>query len=167
MASIDIKEFASQVADRLGLSPSGMAKLSKQIGKLELSDEEGERIAGAVNTELARIYGERHVADTMHVVKHDIVETDEVNDHWEIAKPKPGEKVELDADGNQWVNRPLHEKRRSLAISSCPDCRRDLLAAEANGLPVFICARLEGLRINLDKLTPHDIVACGIKAEAA
>ena len=168
MAAIDPGEFLGQIADRLGLLPTGMQKLSKQIGKLELSDEEGERVASAVNSELLRIYGERHVADTMHVVKHNLVETPEVNDHWEITdKPKAWEPVEVDAQGNKWVNRPLHEMRLTLARNTCPDCGRQLLTgADQAGVPILLCSRLEGLRIALPKVTPHDIVACGLKAEA-
>ena len=167
MAATDVAEFVSQVGERLGLRhPSAVDKLSKAVGNLDLAKSEVDRIVDAVNIELARIYAERHVAETMHAISHEIVETVELNDHWEVGKPKKGEAFQEDAVGQQWVNRPVKEVTRTNAIDHCPDCHRELVGArdQDSTVPVLVCSRLAGLKIGLANLTPHDIVACGIPA---
>jgi len=167
LAATNVAELLGQVRERLGLHQKTVVKLGKTVGDLELSDAEAERVADAINIELARIYAERHVADTMHRVKHDVVETVEVNEHWEVGEPKKGEVFQEGEHGQKWVNRPIHEVRRTNARNDCPDCHRELIGAGDAALPFLICSRLAGLKIAVPGLTLHDIVACGIQAEAA
>jgi len=167
LAATNVAELLGQVRERLGLHQKTVVKLGKAVGDLELSEAEAVRVADAINLELARIYAERHVADTMHRVKHDLVETPEINDHWEVGEPKKGEVFSEDAHGQKWVNRPIHEVRRTNARHDCPDCHRELIGAGDAVLPFLICPRLAGLKLALPDLTPHDIVACGIQAGAA
>jgi hypothetical protein len=150
MAAKSLDEFLDQVRSRLGLSAPALEQMSKQIGKLDLSDDEVLRLVDSVNLELARIYAERHVA--MHRVKHDVVETVETVDSWE-PDGKGGSR-----------NKPVKSTHRTNAIDACPDCTRPLIAARDgdSSVPVLVCGRLEGLRVDLVGLTPHDVVACGI-----
>jgi len=167
MAATNFAEMLDQVRERLGLHSKTTVKLGKAVGGLELSEAEAERVQDAINIELSRIYAERHLADSMHRVKHDEIETAEVNEHWEVGELKKGEVFSEDEHGQKWVNRPIHEVRRTNARNDCPDCHRELIGAGDAALPFLICSRLAGLKIALPGLTPHDIVACGIQAEAA
>lgn len=166
MPAADFTELLGQVSERLGLRPNVVKKLGKAVGSLDLSEAEIERLQDAINIELARIYAERHMADTMHRVKHDQVETPELNDQWVVAEPKKGEAFQEDEHGRKWVNRPIRELRLTNARDDCPDCGRLLIGAREQDVPVplLVCSRLAGLKIELAGLTPHDIVACGISA---
>lgn len=166
MAAVDLAEVITQIKDKLGLLPTAVEKMSKAVGKLDLNKEETDRLIDTLNVELVRIYAERHIAETVHRVPHDEVETPDV----EVV---PREEFP------QW---PAEIKGATLAVVDpvtgeqtvttrnqqeyCPDCGRLLVGArdQDTPVPVLICSRLAGLRIGLDALTPHDIVACGLVA---
>ena len=145
--------MANPVADliraQLGITPKALEQLSGQIEKLDLDEAETLRVAAAVNAELARIYAERHVGETAHRVKHDVVETAEEVDDWSGGTLRQ-------------VKRIARRNQRD----DCPDCGRTLVAArdDDSKVPILVCPRLHGLSIaetGILGLTPNDIVACG------
>lgn len=168
MAVVDFAEMIGQVRDKLGLGPSQAAKLGSAIKALDLDDGEVERLVDAVNIELVRVYAERHIAETMHVVAHEIIETPDVE-----PDLNPLGQQRRDANGEprmKPVLSPVTGEQTvtfTNALLACPDCGRGLLAARDQDatVPVLVCNRLHGLRLNgIAGLTPNDIVACGVPA---
>ena len=166
MAVVDFADMIGQVRDKLGLGQSQAAKLGKAIAATDLTDAEVDRLVDVVNIELVRIYAGRHIAETMHVVAHEIIETPDVepdlDDEGKERQDAKGElltKPTLDpVTGEQTVT-------RTNATDACPDCHRPLLAArdQDSRIPVLVCNRLHGLSLAaVEGLTPNDIVACGI-----
>ena len=149
MAAVEFAELLGQVRERLGLHQKTVVKLGKAVGALELSDTEVQQVEDAVNIELARIYAERHLADTLYRIPHDEVTTPDVD---EVGQPVLDPRT-----GNQTVTRRNQR-------DSCPDCGRVLIAAREQDAEtaLLVCSRLAGLKVSLADLTPHDIVACGV-----
>lgn len=163
MAAVSLEEFLDQVRSRLGLSADAAKRVGKQIAKLELTSPEVGRLVDAVNLELGRIYAERHLA--MHRIPHDVVETEELVDSWEV-RPDNERQPELDADGEILAPGKRIVVARSNALAACPDCGRELLAARGSDarVPVLVCGRLEGLSVTaVAGLTRNDVVACGLE----
>lgn len=112
------------------------------------------RVLGAAVLELRLAKAEGQL--TIRVVPHSIVETDEENESDHAAPDGRG--------GWRRKHGIRKEIRRTNRRDDCPDCHRPLIAAR-DGLtpvPALICARLEGLRLAPKKLTPNDIIACGV-----
>lgn len=161
MATRSFAETLGQVRLALGLRESQTAKLGKQIGDLELSDPEVERVVDAVNVTLRSIYAERHIAETMHRVPHKPKVIDELVDTWDQEHPSLKTKPKDGKPGKALVRHSRNE------LEACPDCTRPLVAArdvDAARIAVLVCNRLHGLSLGaVTGLTPGDVVACGIE----
>lgn len=128
-----------------------LALLVDELGKLDLSDDEAERLAVAVNAELGAIQVGRDVASSIHVVRHDIVE----------KRVKRTREVH---DKGKLIVEAFDDVDRTNTRDDCPDCHRPLIAARDGDTLVqaLVCARLAGIPLAPAGLTAHDIIACGI-----